>query len=69
MTTMADATHQCPLCSFRFAGAECHGSCPMSAGCSMIRCPRCAYEFVEDGVLARLFRRMIGRESVERTSR
>lgn len=52
-------THGCPLCGFRFDGAECRGACPMSAGCEMIRCPRCAYEFVEDGVVARLLRRLL----------
>jgi hypothetical protein len=32
----------------------------MAAGCAMIRCPRCAYEFVEDGFLARIVRRWLG---------
>ncbi len=70
MTPMADATHQCPLCSFHFVGADCHGSCPMAAGCAMIRCPRCAYEFVEDGFLARMVRRWLGQgQASERTPR
>jgi hypothetical protein len=56
---MKQATHTCPLCSLRFDGAECHGSCPMAAGCSMIRCPRCFYEFVEDGFVAGLLRRWL----------
>lgn len=55
-------THDCPLCGFRFEGAECQGSCPMAAGCSMIRCPRCAYEFVEDGLVANWLRRLLRRE-------
>jgi hypothetical protein len=31
----------------------------MSRGCRMIRCPRCAYEFVEEGVLVSLVRRFL----------
>lgn len=62
MMPMNDAAHECPLCNFHFVGADCHGSCPMAAGCAMIRCPRCAYEFVEDGVVARFIRRLLGQE-------
>ena len=60
MTPMTEAAHVCPLCSLHFTGADCHGSCPMAAGCAMIRCPRCAYEVVEDGFLARIVRRWLG---------
>lgn len=58
---MNDATHECPLCGTDFDGAECHASCPMSRGCSMIRCPRCGYEFVESGRFADMLRRWIRR--------
>jgi len=27
----------------------------MSHGCALVRCPRCGYEFVEQGWLSRLF--------------
>lgn len=49
----------CPLCSLTFGddGENCHSSCPMSAGCGMIKCPRCNYEFVEDSAVVNLFRR------------
>src|ERR1700740_2003002 len=54
-------TYECPLCGTDFTGAECHSSCPMSKGCTMVRCPRCAYEFVESGRIADMLRRWIRR--------
>ncbi|HYM61250.1 MAG TPA: hypothetical protein VEZ11_10185 [Thermoanaerobaculia bacterium] len=58
---MPDArTYACPLCGLEFAGAACHAACPMSSGCAKVRCPRCGYEFVEDGRVARWLRRMFG---------
>lgn len=52
---------ECPLCGTDFTGAECHSSCPMSRGCTMVRCPHCAYEFVESGRFADMLRRWIRR--------
>jgi len=54
-------THECPLCGVDFAGENCHASCPMARGCSMIRCPRCGYEFVESGRFVDMLRRWIRR--------
>lgn len=65
MTT--HATHHCSLCGFRFDGENCRGACPMSAGCEMVRCPRCGYEFVETGVVARLVQRWLDRRRSERS--
>lgn len=57
---MMDATdYTCPLCTHAFSGANCHSSCPMSKGCKMIRCPRCGYEFVEEGIVANWLRRIL----------
>lgn len=53
-------TYTCPLCRNQFAGADCHSSCGMSAGCNMIRCPRCSYEFVEEGTIANMLRKVFG---------
>ena len=53
-------TYECPLCNLEFEGANCHSSCPLATGCRMVRCPRCGYEFVNDGLLTGLFRRFIG---------
>ena len=54
-------SHECPLCSTDFDGEECHSSCPMARGCTMIRCPRCGYEFVESGRFLDMLRRWIRR--------
>ena len=54
-------TYECPLCGTDFSGAECHGSCPMSKGCTMVRCPHCAYEFVESGRFTDMLLRWIRR--------
>lgn len=54
-------TYECPLCGTDFTGSECHSSCPMAKGCTMVRCPRCAYEFVESGRIADMLRRWIRR--------
>lgn len=52
--------YTCPLCRNTFSGTECHASCGMSAGCSMVRCPNCSYEFVEEGTIANLLRKVFG---------
>ncbi|MGZ7081425.1 MAG: hypothetical protein ACXVJT_18590, partial [Thermoanaerobaculia bacterium] len=52
---------ECPLCGTDFEGATCHSSCPMSHGCTMVRCPHCGYEFVESGKLTDMLRRWIRR--------
>jgi len=52
-------TYECPLCSLEFEEAQCHSSCPFSNGCAMVRCPSCAYEFVQEGFIASIFRRLI----------
>jgi hypothetical protein len=54
-------TYECPLCGTDFTGAECRPSCPMARGCSMVRCPRCNYEFVESGRFVDMLRRWIRR--------
>ncbi len=54
-------TYECPLCGTDFTGAECHSSCPISRGCRMVRCPYCAYEFVESGRFTDMLRRWIRR--------
>lgn len=60
---MESRTRTCPLCTFSFDEAKenCHTSCAMSPWCSMIKCPRCDYEFVEDSSIVNFFRRMMRR--------
>jgi hypothetical protein len=42
-----DATaFTCPLCSARFThGVLVCQSCPMNAGCEIVKCPSCGYQF------------------------
>lgn len=60
---MDEQLFECPLCGLDFQGTMCHGSCPMSKGCAMVKCPRCQYEFVQDGSLSGFFRRLLSRRS------
>jgi Fe2+ transport system protein FeoA len=53
--------YECPLCGTDFDGAACHSACPMSRGCTMVRCPHCSYEFVESGRIVDMLRRWIRR--------
>jgi hypothetical protein len=59
---------ECPLCGLDFEEENCHSACPMSKGCAMVRCPRCSYEFVQDGSLASFVRRIFKRRSNDATS-
>lgn len=37
---------QCGVCGTRFIhGGRVCGACPLSAGCDLVRCPRCGYQF------------------------
>lgn len=61
---MATETLTCPLCNNHVpSGASCHAGCPMSRGCSLVRCPTCGYEMPDprESVLARWASRWIGR--------
>jgi Fe2+ transport system protein FeoA len=56
-----ERSYDCPLCGTDFAHADCRSSCPMSHGCTMVRCPHCGYEFVESGKIVDMLRRWIRR--------
>lgn len=60
MEKRTERWYACPLCSHRFHGAGCHSACAMSSGCAKVKCPNCDYEFVEDGAIANLLRRVFG---------
>ena len=55
----------CPLCGCEFDETDhsCAGKCPMAAiqGCSLICCPNCAYQMVDESksAAARLLRRLL----------
>lgn len=53
---------KCGFCGFEFDEAEANAgckSCPMSAGCRMIKCPRCNYENPPEPSLVRKIRNII----------
>ena len=58
---MSERVHECPLCGVDFTGEACRPSCAMARGCSMVRCPRCSYEFVESGRFLDMLRRWVRR--------
>jgi Fe2+ transport system protein FeoA len=62
---MSERVYECPLCGVDFTGEACRPSCPMARGCSMVRCPRCSYEFVESGRFIDMLRRWIRRAPAE----
>lgn len=43
----AEATEfSCPLCGAHFShGTLVCGSCPLNAGCEIVKCPSCGYQF------------------------
>jgi hypothetical protein len=55
----------CPLCGCDFDETDhsCAGKCPMAAiqGCSLICCPNCAYQMVDENksAAAKLLRRLL----------
>jgi hypothetical protein len=52
-------SYECPLCALDFEYEVCHTTCPMARGCKMVRCPRCSYEFVEEGLLVSFLRKVV----------
>jgi hypothetical protein len=56
--TGGEQLFECPLCGIDFEGTTCHAACPLARACAMVRCPACGYEFVQDGFITRLLRRI-----------
>lgn len=53
---------KCGFCGFEFDEGEANAgckSCPMSAGCRMVKCPRCNYENPPEPSLVRKIRKII----------
>jgi Fe2+ transport system protein FeoA len=54
---------RCRLCGHRFdaAALACHTSCPLGSRCSLICCPNCGYQVVDESrsVVARILRRVL----------
>jgi hypothetical protein len=58
----AATTFGCPLCGGRFShGLQVCGSCPLNAGCDVVRCPNCGYQFPRTSKLVEWGRRIARR--------
>jgi hypothetical protein len=57
-----DATEfQCSLCGARFThGTLVCGSCPMNAGCEVVKCPSCGFQAPRRSRIVDLARRVFG---------
>jgi len=54
----------CSLCGHELTLEElmaCHSSCPMAAGCALVRCPDCGAEFPRPGPVTRWLERLLRR--------
>jgi hypothetical protein len=52
----------CALCGARFThGEEVCGTCPLAAGCDLVRCPACGYQFPRRSALADAWKRLAAR--------
>jgi hypothetical protein len=52
----------CALCGARFThGGETCGACPLAAGCDLVRCPACGYQFPRRSSLVDAWRRLSAR--------
>jgi hypothetical protein len=50
---------ECPLCSVQFScGEEVCKTCPMNAGCDIVRCPGCGYSFPRTSKIVEWVRRL-----------
>jgi len=46
----------CGLCGLEFThGGQACASCAIGAGCDLVKCPRCGYQFPRTSQLERLF--------------
>ena len=41
---------KCQLCGFEFAAeaGRCHTSCPLGASCTLVSCPNCGYQVIDE---------------------
>lgn len=60
-----DATEfSCPLCGGRFShGTLVCESCPLHAGCEVIKCPSCGFQFPRRSRIVDFARRVFGSKS------
>ena len=60
-----DATpFDCPLCGARFShGTLVCGSCPLNAGCEIVKCPSCGYQFPRRSRVVEFAKKIFGGRS------
>ena len=53
----------CPMCGMEFKRADtaCAHGCPLGAGCNLVRCPSCRYEFPPEAPAFSWLRRLLRR--------
>ena len=52
---------ECPLCGGRFShGTLVCGACPQNAGCEVIKCPSCGYQFPRRSRIVDIVKRWVG---------
>lgn len=57
----AATVFSCPLCraAFRHGTLAC-GGCPMNAGCDILKCPQCGYQFPRSSRIVEFAKRLFG---------
>jgi len=62
MSTAPPTLFACGLCGHAFThGDQACGSCALGAGCELVKCPRCGYQFPRESQLLRWFARLARR--------
>lgn len=63
----------CQLCGYEFDATNmaCHTACPMGSRCTLICCPNCGYQVVDESksLVARLFQRVWSSSNKEENAR
>jgi hypothetical protein len=56
---------RCAFCGYEFTkeeGSQGCRSCPVKAGCNMVKCPRCNYEIPPEPAWVRKIKKLCGKE-------
>jgi hypothetical protein len=58
--TAGASVFECGLCGASFThGEKVCGACPLNAGCDLVRCPNCGYQFPRTSRIAEWVRRAV----------
>ena len=59
-TPAAASRFDCPLCGTVFShGHLACGGCPLNAGCDILKCPHCGYQFPRSSRLVEMAKRLL----------